>query len=231
MMPRMTALCLLGLCLAPPAGAADPADATKPLSPAQIALFETPHLANIDHPETLLYRFTRQGPDGFTDRVAEDIKLVHPDGTKYVMFNFLTGDRHIFYPAVDDFRGNPLLMVFLEHDVDEMRAQTGVAAAYFRDRIRAAFIDKAAIAATKITLDGHEIAAQSITLRPFADNDRFARVPQIQEKTYRFVLSKEVPGGFAEFATETPADPASGAPAISERLVFDQATPGAGATP
>ncbi len=231
MMPRMTILCLLGLCLARPAGAADPADAAKPLSPAQISLFETPHLANIDHPETLLYRFTRQGPNGFTDRVAETIKLVHPDGTKYVMFNFLTGDRHVFYPAVDDFRGNPLLMVFLEHDVDEMRAETGVAAAYYREHIRTAFIDKAEITTTKVTVDGHEVAAQSITLRPFADNDRFTHLPQIQQKTYRFVLSKAVPGGFAEFATEAPADPASGAPAISEDLVFDKAAPDAGVTP
>jgi hypothetical protein len=227
----LPALCLLGLCLARPAGAADPAEAAKPLSPAQISLFETPHLANIDHPETLLYRYTREGPDGFTDHVAEAIKLVHPDGTKYVMFNFLTGDHHVFYPAVDDFRGNPLLMVFLEHDVDEMRDATGVAAAYYRDRIRAAFIDKAVIAATKFNLDGHEVAAQTITLHPFAGNDRFARVPQIQQKTYRFVLSKDVPGGFAEFATEIPADPASHAPAISEHLVFERTTPIAGATP
>ena len=237
MMPGITALCLLaplsllGLGLARPACAADPADAAKPLSPAQISLFETPHLANIDHPETLLYRYTRQGPNGFTDRVAEDIKQVHPDGTKYVMFNFLTGDHHVFYPAVDDFRGNPLLMVFLEHDVTEMRDETGVAAAYYRDRIRDAFIDKAEIAATKITLDGHEIAAQSITLRPFADNDRLARVPQLQQKIYRFVLSKEVPGGFAEFATEAPADPTTGAPALSEHLVFERVTPSGGVTP
>ncbi len=231
MTPRLTALTLLGLCLASPVHAAGPADETKPLSPAQVSLFETPHLANIDHPETLLYRYTRQGPDGFTDHVAEDIKLVHPDGTKYVMFNFLTGDHHIFYPAVDDFRGNPLLMVFLEHDVDEMRAMTGVAAAYYRNRIRAAFIDKAEMTPAKVTLDGHEVVAQSITLRPFADNDRFAHMPQIQQKTYRFVLSKDVPGGFAEFATEMPADPASGAPAISEHLVFEKVAPGKAVTP
>jgi len=36
------------------------------------------------------------------------------------------------FPGVDDFHGNPLLMFFLEHDVQEMSAQFGVAAAYFR---------------------------------------------------------------------------------------------------
>lgn len=220
----------LGFSLITQARADEPA-ATKPLSPAQIALFETPHLASIDRPETLTYRFTRQGPNGFTDQVVENIKLIHPDGTKYVMFNFLTGERHVFYPAVDDFRGNPLLMVFLEHDVDEMRAQTGVAASYFRNRIRDAFIDKAEIKPTTVTIGGHDISAESITLRPFAENERLEHIPQIQKKLYRFVLSKDIPGGFAEFATEEPADPAAGAPATSEELVFDKANPETGTKP
>ncbi len=231
MMPRTIALCLLAASLLRTAHAADPTDPATPLSRAQIALFETPHLANIDHPETLIYRFTRQGPDGFTDHVAEDIKLIHPNGTKYVMFNFLTGAHHVFYPAVDEFRGNPLLMVFLEHDVGEMRAQTGIAAAYFRNQIRAAFVDKAETAPTKITLDGHDVAAEQITLRPFADNQRLEHLPQIQKKTYRFVVSQEIPGGFAELATEEPGDQASGAPSVSETLRFDKVTAEQGATP
>jgi hypothetical protein len=191
-----------------------------PLSPAQTALFETPHLSNIAHPETLDYRYEQTGPAGFADQVAVHIDQIHPDGTKYVSFEFLTGARHAFFPAVDDFSGNPLLMVFLEHDVDAMRDQVGVAAAYFRNRIRAAFVDRAQMSDTSIQLDGQTVPARRITLKPFADDHRFDRLPTIQGKTYDFVLSDRVPGQLAELGTATPADPAAGAPAWTERLSF-----------
>lgn len=229
MMPNTLASGLLALLLAFPlaapgiawgqSSAAPPA----PLSPAQIALFATPHLQNIDHPETLLYHFVRQGPDGFADQVGEQIKLIHPDGGKYVMFNFLSGPRHVFYPALDGFHGNPLVMVFLEHDVNEMRDATGIAAAYYRNHIRAAFIDKASVSPVSVTLAGRTIAAREITLRPFTDDDRLTHLPQIRGKTYRFVVSPEVPGGVFEMAAEEAADPASGAPAFIETMTFDKA--------
>lgn len=254
MMPKVLATSLLALLLASPlvaraqSGAAPPPDAksgpstsadtaAKPLSAAQIALFETPHLQNVDHPETLIYRFVRQGPDGFADQIGEAIKLIHPDGGKYVMFNFLTGAHHVYYPALDGFHGNPLVMVFLEHDVDEMRDETGIAASYYRNRIRDAFIDKASVAPVSVTVDGRSVAAQEITLRPFVDNERLTHLPQIQGKTYRFVLSTETPGGIVEVASQEAAAPASAAPPLSETVTFDKveqmppATPAKGAAP
>ncbi|WP_189041891.1 hypothetical protein [Aliidongia dinghuensis] len=201
---------------AAPGWAADP----PPLSPAQTALFETPHLKNILHPETLDYRFEETGPAGFTDQVAVTIEQIHPDGTKYVSFNFLTGPHHAFYPAVDQFSGNPLLMIFLEHDVQEMKNQIGVAAAYFRNRIRQAFVDHAQIADTTIEFQGKTVPARRITLRPFADDPRFEHLPSVQGKTYDFVLADPVPGQLAELGAEMPADPATGAPAWAERVTF-----------
>jgi hypothetical protein len=197
------------------AGTANAAEA-----PAAKALFSTPHLANITHPVTLTYAFTRQGPDGFTDIVREDIKIIHPDGTKYVMFNFLSGDHHVFYPALDGYRGNPVFMVFLEHDVNEMRDETGIAAAWYRNRIRAAFLDGAEVKQEKVNLDGREVPATLVTLTPFKGEERFAQLPQIAAKSYRFVLSDAVPGGILEIAAEMPALPDQGLPARGERLVF-----------
>ncbi|HWK46302.1 MAG TPA: hypothetical protein VNT30_16395 [Stellaceae bacterium] len=196
-----------------------------PLSPAQAALFETPHLSNIGHPETLNYRFEQTGPAAFADQVSVHIDEIHPNGTKYVSFDFLTGTHHAFFPAVDDFSGNPLLMVFLEHDVGEMKDQVGIAAAYFRNRIRTAFIDRAELSETEIQFDGKRIPAHRVTLKPFADDHRFDHLPTVQGKTYDFVLSDQVPGQLAELGTEVPADPAAGAPAWTERLTFVGETP------
>jgi hypothetical protein len=192
----------------------------EPLSPAQVLLFETPHLKSIEHPVTLEYSFHRVGPGAFDDRVLERIGQIHPDGTKFVNIDFLSGDHHQFFPAVDDFRGNPLLMLFLEHDVQQMKAQIGVAAAYFRDRVRKAFIDRASIEDVSVSIDGKTVPARRITMRPFATDPRFADLPAVQNKTYVFVLTDAVPGMLQELRVDVPADPSVGAPALSEQLVF-----------
>jgi hypothetical protein len=202
------------------AQAADDDLKDRPLSAAQTALFETPHLQGISHPETLEYSFQRTGMEPFTDTVDVHIDKIHPDGTKYVSFDFLSGERRVFYPAVDNFRGNPLLMVFLEHDVQEMKGQIGVAAAYLRNRVRDAFVDRATVADSTIELDGKTVPAQRITLKPYADDPRFEHVPSMQGKTYSFILSDKVPGELQALEVDIPADPDNKVPAWSEKITF-----------
>jgi hypothetical protein len=218
MILRIGALFLAGLSLTAATPPAQPDDA--PLSPTQILLFDTPHLKAIDHPVSLEYSFHRNGPAAFDDQVVERIDEVHPDGTKHVSVNFVIGEHHQFFPAVDDFHGNPLLMFFLEHDVQEMRAQFGVAAAYFRNQIRTAFIDRATIEDVPIAIDGRTVPARRITLRPFADDPRLANLPAVRNKTYVFVVTDSVPGMLEDLRVDRPADPSAGAPALSEELVF-----------
>jgi hypothetical protein len=192
----------------------------RPLSPAQKALFETPHLQSIDHPETLEYQFQRTGIEPLTDTVDIHIDKIHPDGTKYVSFGFLTGEHHVFYPAVDNFRGNPLLMIFLEHDVQEMKDQIGIAAAYFRNRVRDAFVDRAVMTDSTIEIGGKTLPAHKITLKPYADDQRLEKLPSIQAKTYSFILSDAVPGQLEALEVDIPADPANNAPAWSEKITY-----------
>jgi hypothetical protein len=132
----------------------------------------------------------------------------------------MTGPHRLFFPAVDDFSGNPLLMLFLEHDVQEMKDQTGIAAAYFRDHIRAAFVDRANMSGASITLAGKTVPARLVTLKPFSDDPRLAKLPSFRDKTYRFVLSEAVPGQIETLAAEMPADAGSDMPAWSETITF-----------
>ena len=205
--------------------AADEHPDPRPLSPAQVALFMTPHMKNVDHPETLQYRFTRDGAGGFTDTVAEHVTTIHPDGSKAVSFDFLTGDHRKQYPGVDDFRGNPLLMLFLENDVTTMKDTLGVSATYFRNRVRQAMVDQATVTDTTYTLDGKAVPAQEITVQPFSHDERLEHLPSVQAKTYHFILSEAVPGGLAEISTEMPADAAKNIPAAGERVIYDGVTP------
>jgi hypothetical protein len=197
----------------------------RPLSPAQIALFETPHLQNIGQAETLDYQFVREGPAGFTDTVAMHVRKIHPDGAKDLSFDFLSGAHRIEYPELDDFRSNPLLMLVLERDVVEMKQTLGLSAAYFRNHIREAFVDRTTVADTAFALNGETIPAHLLTVHPFADDQRLERLPSVQAKTYSFVLSDQVPGMIAEMRIEMPANIAQQLPAYTERMTFERVEP------
>jgi len=197
----------------------------RPLSMAQIALFETPHLQNVDHAETLDYQFVREGPGGFTDRLVMHVLQVHPNRTKQLSFDFLTGGRRVAYPEIDNFRGNPLLLLVLERDAQEMKATLGLSATYFRNHIREAFVDHAVVETTQFALAGRPVPARSVTVRPFADDTRLEHFPTVQGKTYTFVLSDSVPGGLAELRIEMPPDMAMKIPAFAQRITFQGVEP------
>lgn len=200
-------------------------DDVRPLSPAQIALFETPHLRNVTEPETLSYRYLREGPAAFTDSVAVHVKHVNPDGTKDLSFDYLTGERHVGFPELDHFRGNPLLMQVLERDVADMKTAVGVSSSYFRNRIRESFVDAATVSETTATVGDGSVPARRITIQPYAHEQRLERIKSLQEKTYSFLLADGVPGMVAEIDIDTPADAAMQAPAMSEKIVFDGVRP------
>lgn len=198
---------------------------TRPLSPAQVLLFETPHMQNLTHPETLAYAYTREGAGGFTDTVTLHIRQVNADGTKDVAFDYLTGPRRIAFPELDHFRGNPLLLVTLERDATEMKDQLGLSASYFRNKIREGFVSAATVGPGTYLLDGKEVPAQVVTVRPFAGDERLERISQVQAKTYTFTLSDAVPGGIAEIRIDMPADAQMGAPAFQQRTTFQDVQP------
>jgi hypothetical protein len=201
------------------------AEDTRPLSAAQIALFETDHLRAIAEPERLQYRFahaTEAPGDAFVDQVNLDVRP-RDDGAKDVWVEFLTGARRKPFPPLAGFHGNPLLMYFLERDVEAMHEQTGGTATYFRNRIRRAFVDEAELRPVEIERDGKKVAATEITLAPFRGDTHLAVFPGLGEKQYRFVLSDAVPGGLYEIAAEVPG--AQGRPPrLKDTMTFAAAT-------
>ena len=212
-------------CLCTVARAQAPADDLRPLSPAQVALFETPHLRNVDRAETLDYGFTREGPGGFTDTVALHVRRVNPDGTKTLAFDYLTGERRVRFPELDNFRGNPLLMLTLERDVNEMKEAVGLSTSYFRNKIREAFVTGATVADGTFDLDGAAVPARVISVQPFSGEARLERIPSLQAKRYTFVLADAVPGTLAEIRIDTPADAKMDTPAFRQRTVFTGVEP------
>jgi len=216
-------VCAILISVSSPARADD--EDARPLSPAQLALFETPHLQNVSQPETLEYRYVREGGTGFTDTVAVDVKRINPDGTKNLSFRYLTGERQIQVPALDNFRGNPLLMLTLERDSQEMKDAVGLSSSFFRNKLREAFVSGASIKESSFDFAGKAVPAREITVHPFEHEDRLARLPSLQAKSYTFVLADAVPGGVAEILIQTPADATMQTPAFSQRTVFSGVKP------
>jgi hypothetical protein len=212
--PGLAAAALM-LCAAPVAGA-DP-----PLSPAQIALFESDHLKDIRHPVVLDYRFHHHGGSqgDYDDKVRAEIRAVHPDGRKDVWIEFLSGERRTELPPAMGFSGNPLLLYFLEHDAEEMHTVTGGSVQYFRNRISESFADRAAIHAIEVKEGGAVVKATEIEVSPFRNDPHLARFPALAGKTYHFILSDAVPGSVYQIST-TLAAPGDGDGAFEEQLTY-----------
>jgi hypothetical protein len=101
-----------------------------------------------------------------------------------------------------------------------MRRVTGGPSAYFRNTIRRAFVDQAAVKTIDVERDGKTTPATEITLVPFAgDAEIAASFPALKDKQYRFVLSPTVPGQVYEITAQLPG--AAGAPPQQEdSMVF-----------
>lgn len=196
-------------------------DQAPPLSPAQVALFETDHLRSIDAAERLQYRFDHEASapdDTYVDQINLDVRP-RSDGAKDLWVEFLTGKYRVPFPPVSGFRGNPLLMYFLERDVETLHQQTGGSATYFRNRIRRAFVNEAELRQTELQRDGKPTPATEITLTPFRGDPHIAAFPGLQEKRYRFILSEDVPGSIYELASEVPGEDGKGA-RLKETVTF-----------
>ena len=193
-------------------------------SPAERLLLMSRQLDAVKPPAKLSYRFTKTGSleKPFTDAVT--VKLSRDKAGKCCAAEgeFLTGERRINLPEVEQAEGNPVILYFLEHDIREMNRLTKGSTNYFRKRIRMALYNGASLRDTRATYLGKSVAAKEITIRPFVDDPNRARFEQYTGKQYVFVLSDAVPGSVV--AIRSSATPqAGGTPLIDEEMVLEGA--------
>jgi hypothetical protein len=175
--------------------------AQQEVSPAEILLFETDHLAQIKAPATLVYEFRKLSnvESAFTDSVQLDVS--RKAGQLHAALNFLTGERRHVLPEMDDAHGNPVLLGFLEHDITEMKRLTGGSVTYFRKRIRMALANSAQVTPQRITYQGKALDGKAVRIQPYLDDPLHARFEHYVRKTYTFILSDGVPGGIYQVST------------------------------
>lgn len=193
-------------------------------TPAQRLLYATNHLKAVGVSDVLNYNFQRQGTldAPFDDKASLTVSSVGDDGKKTLTVDFLSGDRHIDIPPLAGFNGNPILMVFLEHDVKEMSDFTKGSTLFFRNRIRDAFAtaEKAKITPTTVTVDGKSVPAKLLVLEPYVGVAEVDRFRKFEHKSYQFVIGDDVPGGIYSIRTVTPAEDGKGDPVMTETLSY-----------
>ena len=169
--------------------------AAQPVSPAEVLLFESDHLARLKVPATLVYEFRKQSnvDPAFTDSVQLDVS--RDKGQVRAVLRFLSGKRKQPLPEIDDAHGNPVLLGFLEHDIAEMKRLTGGSVGYFRKRLRMALANGAQVTPQRITYGGKTVEARKVRIQPYLNDPLHARFERYVHKTYTFVLSDHVPGG------------------------------------
>ncbi len=206
-----------------------PICAAEEFSAADRLLFGTDHLADISEPTTLHYLFQRRGSQAepFEDRI--DIKISGPTeaGAKRVQIGYFSGDRRRQVPPMENVRGNPVVMLFLQRDVNELGRLTGGGWRYFQKRVRLALAKAEETETISVSWNGRVVEAQRITLTPFLNDPNRERFADYAGRTYMLVLSSEVPGHFFQLQSSTPdRNDANAEPLLEEVLTLVSDSPG-----
>lgn len=220
MSPLLKTLALVLTCVA----AAAPAWAGDEISVAETRLFLDNHLQNVRSATTIPYQFTQTGSDKdrYTDRVTLNVGAGAAD-KRALTVDFLSGARKLQLSSIEGGTGNPVILYFLEHDINEMHQRLKGQQAYFRKRIRLALADKATVRPVKLQLGGKAIDGTEVSIAPYADDPLKDRLQQFVSKTYVFTLSDAVPGGV--YSMKTHVDASGAEPAIDTTLSLADARP------
>lgn len=199
-------------------------------SAAENLLWLSDHLANINQPIMLRYKFEKTGSleEAITDTVELEIIKIHQDGMKDAEVNFFTGERHHYVPPKEHINGNPVLGLYLEGDTYEMQRLTRGGASYFQRRIKAALASAAQIQPISFGFNGQKCEGTKVVIAPYVNDPKRILFEKFADKTYEFILSNQIPGNLYQIRTVVPAKAGagvgSGQPLVQETLVLVEAT-------
>lgn len=220
---RIVALCL-AVALVGPAAAQEAPPVPAPDSVTTV-VFGAELLADLEVPVTLRYRYEMRGRDIEPPFVSQADMMVEngtAPGAKTVNLDMFEGaDRRLYGPlkAVEQ---NPLILVFLQRDVQTMAGLTGGNANYFQQQLRRAFNRPTRITEETVEHDGRILEVTRASLVPYTDDPSIDRFPQFRDKVYEFWVTSELPGGLYRISTSTP-DIETGDLILEESLTFERA--------
>jgi hypothetical protein len=199
------------------------------VSAAEKLLFVSEHMQNVTPPKELRYSFVHREPGkDFRDRVTVAVTAKNADGSVAASAHFLNGDNALTLPAINEAHGNPALLGFLEHDLNEMKRLTGGSTSYFRKRIRMALAESASVEDVSLNYGGRQVKGKKIAIQPYRNDPMREKMPKYEGKNYVFIISDAVPGSLYQLRssvpeTTQPGGKSGGAVLMEETMTLDGA--------
>lgn len=221
---HIAALALAVLVIAPLSGSARAA--TEPaFSKANTLLFLTNHLKSLPNKATTLrYAFEKRGSleEPYTDTV--DIILSPQAGgdRKRVEFNYFTGARNQYLPPINNARGNPIIGVFLQNEVNRMEQRTGGSWRYFQKIIKVALEERAQVKPVRFNFGGRGVDGTRIKIAPYREDPHRAQIEPYANMYYVFTLSSSVPGTVYQLRSAVPAETDSSRSGNDAKAVLEE---------
>ncbi len=172
-------------------------------------VFSTSVLGNIPQQKTVTYDHTRLGPKDSglhqieNGSVTLTVMAAERGGNVAILEMRDNGTLRNRTPFPVD-AGNPLVMAFLESALRSMAQITGGSPFYLRNRIKESLRSGGQVTPTTVTIGGETMPATQIAFQPFQHDKNAARMGDFADLTLTFVVSDDVPGGFALFSAATP---------------------------
>lgn len=210
--------------LAGPMGA--PGHAAEPS--ATELFFETPYLATLPAGTHLAYAYRHTTAeaklgDGFEETM--DLSVAPgSDGKPEAMIALHRGEHASEAGPFPVDAGNPLALLVLEREVNEIAQLTKGSPFYIRNRLREGLV-KATVEPARIEQGGQTVDGWKLSMTPFATDPNKDKLAEIAGRRYEWLFSREVPGGLYAVRIATPR--ADGTNLIDTQLSLTPAAPAA----
>jgi len=197
---------------------AEPVDATG-------LLFEAPQWAEARPGATLTYRYVRTsanealfGPS-FEDQIRLHVEKGGSDASRTVRVELFDGPRRRASGPFEDVSANPVLILFLEHHVEQLSRTLHANPRYLKNAIRTALRARSAIDTAESSVNGRSVKIRRVRIAPFIDDPNKDRMKGLEGLVYTLAVSEQVPGQITELTVKA-ALPDGGA-VLEEHLVYD----------
>jgi hypothetical protein len=199
------------------------AEAAKPQADVATLLFGNPQWGQAPVGATITYAYskkTSQAPFGapFDDHIV--LKLEPGEDTES-----RTADVKMFFgvnakPAgpFSSAKQNPVLLLVMEENVQEMSKLFKANPRYLKNAIRKAWRDDAKIVAAPIDVDGKSVPGTKITVTPFVDDPEKDKMMGLERISYTVEIADSVPGNIAKIDIDAPG--ADGKSIFNETLSY-----------
>lgn len=170
----------------------------------------------------LTYTFDKATSDpalgaAFKDQVALTLGAGDDPRSRTIEMQLFSGvNRKPAGPFPSD-QENPLLLVILENNVQELSALFKANPRYLKNAIRKAWRDNPKIEQAEDNIGGKPVAVTRIAVAPFVNDAEAEKMKGLNAMTYTVDVSNEVPGYIAVIDIHAPA---TGKPLFAETLRY-----------